>query len=62
MIRRIAIAPQSPPRIVHVLTEKRPLPKTVATAPASSPAHTGIYAKWEVVDGKLTCIWLKQPN
>ncbi len=28
----------------------------------SQPPPTGLYAKWEMVDGRLTCIWLKHPD
>jgi len=41
---------------------QRPLPLTATSLLVSQPTPTGLYAKWEVVDGKLTCIWLKQPD
>jgi len=41
---------------------QRPLSSTMTTLPVSQPIPTGLYAKWEVVEGKLTCIWLKQPD
>jgi len=41
---------------------QRPLPTTVPTVPVSQPTPTGLHAKWEMIDGKLTCVWFKQPD
>lgn len=38
----------------------------VKTAPQpvrpQQPSPSGLYAKWELVDGRLTCIWLRHPD
>jgi hypothetical protein len=30
--------------------------------PANAPTSKGLFAKWETVNGKLTCVWLKYPG
>lgn len=43
---------------------KPTLPPTTSTPdiPVNKPQHKGLFAKWEMVDGKLICKWLRSPD
>ncbi len=45
-----------------LLTIQRPLRTPAPLPPVRPPAPTGLYAQWQVVDGRLTCVWLKYPD
>jgi hypothetical protein len=37
-------------------------PEFGADLPLCQPQRPRLFAKWEKVDGKLTCKWLRQPD